>query len=141
MPHCEYFQVKCCGVNGYDDWNKNIYFNCSFVGVYNPEKCGVPFSCCKNVSLCIYINELYWLIRIIIDNLLLSPCLLQRHLRSICLVNIRLGHFPTLTLLNYSLFWPPFWSILNPNCHFASKGSQQWPKKGKENSKNPSVTP
>jgi len=40
--------VKCCGVNGYDDWNKNIYFNCSFVGVYNPEKCGVPFSCCKN---------------------------------------------------------------------------------------------
>lgn len=39
--------LKCCGVNGYDDWNMNVYFNCTtVVGRYNPEACGVPFSCC-----------------------------------------------------------------------------------------------
>ncbi|KAJ4944210.1 hypothetical protein JOQ06_012755, partial [Pogonophryne albipinna] len=36
---------ECCGAFGADDWNLNIYFNCTDT---NPsrEKCGVPFSCC-----------------------------------------------------------------------------------------------
>ncbi|KAJ8385243.1 hypothetical protein AAFF_G00191200 [Aldrovandia affinis] len=36
---------ECCGAFGADDWNLNIYFNCTDA---NPsrEKCGVPFSCC-----------------------------------------------------------------------------------------------
>ncbi|TRY97159.1 hypothetical protein DNTS_009643 [Danionella cerebrum] len=36
---------ECCGAFGADDWNLNIYFNCTST---NPsrEKCGVPFSCC-----------------------------------------------------------------------------------------------
>uniref|UniRef100_A0A3P9BXG2 Tetraspanin n=1 Tax=Maylandia zebra TaxID=106582 RepID=A0A3P9BXG2_9CICH len=36
---------ECCGAFGADDWNLNIYFNCTDS---NPsrEKCGVPFSCC-----------------------------------------------------------------------------------------------
>ncbi|KAI5100844.1 tetraspanin-17 [Silurus meridionalis] len=35
----------CCGAHGPDDWNQNIYFNCTKL---NPsrERCGVPFSCC-----------------------------------------------------------------------------------------------
>ncbi|KAM4555001.1 tetraspanin-17 isoform 2-T2 [Odontesthes bonariensis] len=40
----------CCGAHGPDDWNLNIYFNCTDK---NPsrERCGVPFSCCvKNPS-------------------------------------------------------------------------------------------
>ncbi|KAG2466846.1 TSN5 protein, partial [Polypterus senegalus] len=39
----EYWQ--CCGAFGADDWNLNIYFNCTDA---NPsrERCGVPFSCC-----------------------------------------------------------------------------------------------
>ena len=46
-------QLHCCGLNDYNDWENNIYFNCSSPGV---EKCGVPFSCCQpdndpNVSL------------------------------------------------------------------------------------------
>ncbi|GFO02257.1 tetraspanin [Plakobranchus ocellatus] len=36
--------LNCCGVDGYKDWESNIYFNCSSPGV---EACGVPFSCCK----------------------------------------------------------------------------------------------
>ncbi|ESN99860.1 hypothetical protein HELRODRAFT_83813 [Helobdella robusta] len=36
--------LKCCGVEGYDDWNWNVYFNCSSP---SREACGVPFSCCK----------------------------------------------------------------------------------------------
>lgn len=36
--------LKCCGVSGYKNWEKNIYFNCSSPG---GEACGVPFSCCK----------------------------------------------------------------------------------------------
>ncbi|XP_039615763.1 tetraspanin-5a isoform X2 [Polypterus senegalus] len=36
---------QCCGAFGADDWNLNIYFNCTDA---NPsrERCGVPFSCC-----------------------------------------------------------------------------------------------
>uniref|UniRef100_A0A3B3BXL1 Tetraspanin n=1 Tax=Oryzias melastigma TaxID=30732 RepID=A0A3B3BXL1_ORYME len=36
---------SCCGAHGPDDWNLNIYFNCT---PNNPsrERCGVPFSCC-----------------------------------------------------------------------------------------------
>ncbi|XP_069100660.1 tetraspanin-17 isoform X3 [Pleurodeles waltl] len=36
---------SCCGAHGPNDWNLNIYFNCTD---WNPsrERCGVPFSCC-----------------------------------------------------------------------------------------------
>ncbi|KAG9339294.1 hypothetical protein JZ751_023847, partial [Albula glossodonta] len=36
---------SCCGAHGPNDWNLNIYFNCTEM---NPsrERCGVPFSCC-----------------------------------------------------------------------------------------------
>lgn len=43
------YEFKCCGVSysedGYKDWQKNIYFNCSRS---NPssERCAVPMSCC-----------------------------------------------------------------------------------------------
>lgn len=36
--------LKCCGVNDYNDWDRNEYFNCSSP---SREACGVPFSCCK----------------------------------------------------------------------------------------------
>ncbi|XP_067938832.1 tetraspanin-5-like [Watersipora subatra] len=36
--------LYCCGVESPDDWNKNVYFNCSSP---SRERCGVPFSCCK----------------------------------------------------------------------------------------------
>jgi len=44
------FQLFCCGVSGYRNWENNIYFNCTSPG---GEACGVPFSCCKptNVSM------------------------------------------------------------------------------------------
>uniref|UniRef100_A0A8C4X9I9 Tetraspanin n=1 Tax=Erpetoichthys calabaricus TaxID=27687 RepID=A0A8C4X9I9_ERPCA len=37
--------VSCCGADGPQNWDLNVYFNCSN---NNPsrEKCGVPFSCC-----------------------------------------------------------------------------------------------
>jgi len=35
--------LYCCGLKDYEDWKRNIYFNCSSPGV---EACGVPFSCC-----------------------------------------------------------------------------------------------
>ncbi|XP_065060833.1 tetraspanin-33-like [Rhopilema esculentum] len=46
----DYFQenVKCCGIDTYDDWESNIYFNCSSPGA---EACGVPYSCCKNFQV------------------------------------------------------------------------------------------
>lgn len=42
-------EFKCCGLSseGYMDWSKNEYFNCSSPSV---EKCGVPFSCCMNAT-------------------------------------------------------------------------------------------
>ncbi|XP_026473385.1 tetraspanin-33-like [Ctenocephalides felis] len=40
-------EFQCCGLSseGYMDWSKNEYFNCSSPSV---ERCGVPFSCCIN---------------------------------------------------------------------------------------------
>uniref|UniRef100_A0A671G4R4 Tetraspanin n=1 Tax=Rhinolophus ferrumequinum TaxID=59479 RepID=A0A671G4R4_RHIFE len=35
----------CCGAYGPEDWDLNVYFNCSGAS-YSREKCGVPFSCC-----------------------------------------------------------------------------------------------
>eukprot|EP00112_Aurelia_sp_Birch-Aquarium-sp1_P006284 Seg1696.3 transcript_id=Seg1696.3/GoldUCD/mRNA.D3Y31 product=Tetraspanin-33 protein_id=Seg1696.3/GoldUCD/D3Y31 len=45
----DFFQekVKCCGINGYNDWEKNEYFKCGSPGA---EGCGVPYSCCKNFA-------------------------------------------------------------------------------------------
>eukprot|EP00794_Sanderia_malayensis_P012681 gene12681-13982_t len=40
--------LKCCGIKNYNDWEKNIYFNCSSPGA---EACGVPYSCCKGDKL------------------------------------------------------------------------------------------
>lgn len=65
----QYFQVKCCGIKDYRDWNKNIYFNCT---KENPSglRCGVPYSCCiepdaLNVSISplpdIWFVWKYWL--------------------------------------------------------------------------------
>lgn len=43
-------QLKCCGLSnddeGYKDWNKNIFYNCSLSNV-SPDKCAVPQSCCQ----------------------------------------------------------------------------------------------
>ncbi|KAL7856296.1 hypothetical protein AOLI_G00199000 [Acnodon oligacanthus] len=36
---------ECCGAFGPEDWNLNIYFNCTETNL-SREKCGVPFSCC-----------------------------------------------------------------------------------------------
>lgn len=36
--------LYCCGVEFYQDWELNMYFNCSSPGI---EACGVPSSCCK----------------------------------------------------------------------------------------------
>ncbi|XP_068120577.1 tetraspanin-10, partial [Hyperolius riggenbachi] len=35
--------LECCGVQSYQDWSVNLYFNCTSPGV---NSCGVPFSCC-----------------------------------------------------------------------------------------------
>ncbi|OWR43377.1 putative tetraspanin, partial [Danaus plexippus plexippus] len=39
----------CCGLtsDGYMDWSKNEYYNCTSPSV---ERCGVPFSCCINAT-------------------------------------------------------------------------------------------
>ncbi|XP_044276268.1 tetraspanin-14 [Varanus komodoensis] len=36
---------QCCGAENPNDWNLNIYFNCSSTSK-SRERCGVPFSCC-----------------------------------------------------------------------------------------------
>ncbi|XP_072439922.1 tetraspanin-5a isoform X2 [Chiloscyllium punctatum] len=36
---------ECCGAHNADDWNLNIYFNCTESNT-SRERCGVPFSCC-----------------------------------------------------------------------------------------------
>ncbi|XP_013416776.1 tetraspanin-33 isoform X2 [Lingula anatina] len=41
-------EYKCCGGSGYNDWDVNIYFNCSSAAV---SHCGVPMSCCKQQTL------------------------------------------------------------------------------------------
>ena len=54
---CLTLQWECCGAFGADDWNLNIYFNCTDS---NPsrEKCGVPFSCCtKDPAVCLPILQ------------------------------------------------------------------------------------
>lgn len=40
---------ECCGVESYNDWNNDLYFNCSasFNGLQPASHCGVPFSCCR----------------------------------------------------------------------------------------------
>ncbi|VDM54010.1 unnamed protein product [Angiostrongylus costaricensis] len=42
--------LECCGVSsaaqGYRDWNLSYQFNCTIANP-QPEKCGVPFSCCR----------------------------------------------------------------------------------------------
>lgn len=42
----------CCGINsdGYMQWSKNEYFNCTKNKEDNPsvERCGVPYSCCRS---------------------------------------------------------------------------------------------
>uniref|UniRef100_UPI00398E5825 tetraspanin-14-like isoform X2 n=1 Tax=Pristiophorus japonicus TaxID=55135 RepID=UPI00398E5825 len=37
--------MQCCGAADPNDWNNNIYFNCSVENT-SRERCGVPFSCC-----------------------------------------------------------------------------------------------
>ena len=38
-------QYHCCGASDFQDWETNIYFNCSSPA---QSRCGVPMSCCKN---------------------------------------------------------------------------------------------
>jgi hypothetical protein len=43
-------QLECCGVSsmsqGFRDWQLNEQYNCNASNPY-PEKCGVPYSCCR----------------------------------------------------------------------------------------------
>uniref|UniRef100_A0A0K0FPE2 Tetraspanin n=1 Tax=Strongyloides venezuelensis TaxID=75913 RepID=A0A0K0FPE2_STRVS len=41
---------QCCGINGADDWDLNIYFNASATNLKSEEAGGVPFSCCVHSS-------------------------------------------------------------------------------------------
>lgn len=45
--------LYCCGVDSYDDWQLNMYFNCSSPGI---EACGVPSSCCKKKDGTSFVN-------------------------------------------------------------------------------------
>uniref|UniRef100_UPI0037E86C5B tetraspanin-33 isoform X2 n=1 Tax=Semicossyphus pulcher TaxID=241346 RepID=UPI0037E86C5B len=42
-------KFQCCGVESYEDWSQNVYFQCVDS---NPslEACGVPFSCCVGLQ-------------------------------------------------------------------------------------------
>lgn len=59
------FQLQCCGVETYKDWELNMYFNCSSPG---REACGVPFSCCKPTEVgqkklyfvCVSVCNSFW---------------------------------------------------------------------------------
>lgn len=63
------FQFQCCGVEGYQDWSHNVYFECS---ENNPslEACGVPFSCCIHLE-----NQVRW-----------DPCVFMTtgHIQVVC---------------------------------------------------------
>lgn len=45
-----FLQLECCGVSsmsqGFRDWQINEQYNCTPSNPY-PERCGVPFSCCR----------------------------------------------------------------------------------------------
>uniref|UniRef100_A0A1I8H4M1 Tetraspanin-33 n=2 Tax=Macrostomum lignano TaxID=282301 RepID=A0A1I8H4M1_9PLAT len=41
--------LACCGAASYRDWNDNKYFACNANNT-SPERCGVPFSCCKKMN-------------------------------------------------------------------------------------------
>lgn len=41
-------EMQCCGVAGPEDWEGNIYFNCTNDLNKSGEKCSVPHSCCKD---------------------------------------------------------------------------------------------
>ncbi|WAQ98385.1 TSN33-like protein [Mya arenaria] len=45
----DYFQETflCCGIDDYNDWNMNPYFNCTAKNP-SPLRCAVPYSCCKD---------------------------------------------------------------------------------------------
>lgn len=46
LLECVYLlQNHCCGAQGPEDWDFNIYFDCKSESK-SREKCGVPFSCC-----------------------------------------------------------------------------------------------
>ena len=56
--------MKCCGVTGPNDWNDNVYFNCTNDMNKSGEKCGVPHSCCINVfNFYILCNSLFLRLR------------------------------------------------------------------------------
>ena len=42
--------MKCCGISSEADWDQNVYFNCTETKFVNPERCGVPFSCCRDYA-------------------------------------------------------------------------------------------
>ncbi|PAA50255.1 hypothetical protein BOX15_Mlig013466g1, partial [Macrostomum lignano] len=41
--------LACCGAASYKDWSENKYFACTSNNT-SPERCGVPFSCCKKMN-------------------------------------------------------------------------------------------
>ena len=46
----DFFKLECCGVSsmsqGFRDWQFSEQYNCNTSNPY-PEKCGVPYSCCR----------------------------------------------------------------------------------------------
>ncbi|RXM99705.1 Tetraspanin-5 [Acipenser ruthenus] len=52
---------ECCGAFGADDWNLNIYFNCTDSNA-SRERCGVPFSCCtKDPAFSVFLGIIFFL--------------------------------------------------------------------------------